>query len=191
MLLTLSGPSAAGKTTLSRFLKTCCNASELPSYTTRSRRKGEATDYYRFLTVQEYAQYELRGELVLQDEFANARYGTRKEDLQTAIQDDALWVADFTSTSVIDCIRSGYVPTISLFLYISKAMSRERMLLRGDNANEIQARLDAFAGELEGGVRLGTITPDLIFLDASLRLSEVEHKVRGVVSAMRQNRRWP
>lgn len=188
MLITLSGPSGAGKTTISKYLSGCVDACEVPSYTTRPRRKSESGTYYRFLSTQEYALSAQHGDFILEDEVANAKYGTRKEDLDAAMNDERLWIADFTCTSVIDCIRGGYLPSLSLFLYVSKALCQERMLQRGDDNNKIQIRLGVFEAELEAAVRLATMTHHLVFIDAAQALSAVERRVVDVVNLLKMRR---
>ena len=186
MLITLSGPSGAGKTTLSAFLKSRYGGSELPSYTTRPRRQSETSDYYRFLSGQEYAELSSRGEFALEDEFCNAKYRTRGKDLAIAIHDDKFWIADFTCASVIDSIRSGHTPSLALFLYISKALSQERMRRRGDEESGVQTRIDGYFAELETGVQLATLTQAVAFVDASHALAIVQERIENAVNSLKR-----
>ena len=113
----------------------------------------------------------------MDDDFSNSKYGTKRADLFTAANDGNIWIADLTSSSVIETIALGYYPRLCLFLYVPQTLCRERMLHRGDKAATIESRIASFMTEIEAGVLLATVAPATAFIDASKNLSTVQSQV--------------
>jgi guanylate kinase len=82
-ILTLTGPSCAGKTTLARRLIESGRFDEAVSVTTRTRREGEINGIdYRFVSRQEFDEMRARGELVEAIEFGGNCYGLPASEFQ-------------------------------------------------------------------------------------------------------------
>ena len=76
LMLVLSSPSGAGKTTLSRMLLTVERGLELSiSVTTRPRRRGEVNGrHYHFIDRKRFDQLVRHGDLMLGHEIGNAAF---------------------------------------------------------------------------------------------------------------------
>jgi guanylate kinase len=102
LLLVMSSPSGAGKTTLSRkLLATDKNITMSVSVTTRSPRPGEVEgkDYF-FITKDRFAQMRDRGELLEYAEVFGNFYGTPKKPVEEALAKgrDVLFDIDWQGT---------------------------------------------------------------------------------------------
>src|SRR5215472_6149529 len=89
LMLVLSSPSGAGKTTLSRFLLSADRNVELSiSVTTRSKRRGEINGRdYHFIDSARFDEMVRRSELLEWAEVFGHRYGTRRaQDSKTVIE---------------------------------------------------------------------------------------------------------
>lgn len=86
ILVTLTGPSCSGKSTLEKLLKGR-GFTSLISVTTRKPRAGEVDGVsYYFLDHDEFAALERAGELVEQVEFNGNRYGVTKSEMNRAYE---------------------------------------------------------------------------------------------------------
>lgn len=98
LLLVISSPSGAGKTTLTRRLSAEFNIGFSVSYTTRKARLGEVDgkDYW-FVTNERFDQMVAAGEFAEWAVVHGNRYGTCIETVRQAIQkgDDCLFDVDF------------------------------------------------------------------------------------------------
>ena len=102
LLLVMSSPSGAGKTTLSRkLLATDRNITMSVSVTTRSPRPGEVEgrDYF-FITKERFAQMRDRGELLEYAEVFGNFYGTPRKPVEEALARgrDVLFDIDWQGT---------------------------------------------------------------------------------------------
>lgn len=98
LLLVISSPSGAGKTTLSRQLAAEFNIGFSVSYTTRKPRTGEVEGKdYCFVTNDRFDQMVASGEFAEWAVVHGNRYGTCIETVRQAIQkgDDCLFDVDF------------------------------------------------------------------------------------------------
>lgn len=84
--ITLTGPSASGKTYLLNELVRRELITRVVSITTRKPRAGEVhgVEYY-FVTIDEYTQLETSGELVESISFNDTYYGTSKSEFKRAM----------------------------------------------------------------------------------------------------------
>jgi len=101
-ILTLSGVTASGKTSIARELiqgsvdKKLNSDHEfrmLRSYTTRNHRDSDLPWEYAYLTEDEFTRDE--NSFLWTNDYGGARYGTKRDDLETALQ------ADYTSIMIL------------------------------------------------------------------------------------------
>lgn len=178
MLITLSGPSGAGKTTLIKELVKENLVSPLKSYSTREPRGAAEDLYYYFKSEDEYKEMSCKGEFVLEDFVSNKWYGTKKSDLNEAIRNDSIWIADFTVQSVIDLVMQGVLPKLSVFLFVERSTSIARMRLRGDSEEKIITRQRQYDIEMENIVRISTIFNNVNFMSAEKSEIELLHEFK-------------
>src|SRR5262249_23559073 len=87
LMLVLSSPSGAGKTTLSRLLLTEDKFIELSiSVTTRPRRPGEVSGrHYHFIDADRFTAMARNGDLLEWAEVFGHRYGTPRQPVERAL----------------------------------------------------------------------------------------------------------
>jgi guanylate kinase len=102
LMLVLSSPSGAGKTTLSRMLLTTERNIELSiSVTTRPRRRGEVNGrHYHFIDRKRFDQLVKNGELLEYAEVFGNGYGTPRKPVERALKQgrDVLFDIDWQGT---------------------------------------------------------------------------------------------
>src|SRR6185503_3153037 len=102
LMLVLSSPSGAGKTTLSRMLLTSERGIELSiSVTTRARRRGEVNGrHYHFIDRKRFDQMVRGGELLEYAEVFGNGYGTPRKPVERALKAgrDVLFDIDWQGT---------------------------------------------------------------------------------------------
>src|SRR3954464_4737286 len=87
LMLVLSSPSGAGKTTLSRMLLTEERIALSISVTTRAKRPGEVHGrHYHFLGPTRFGQLRKKGELVEYAEVFGNFYGTPRKPVEKALK---------------------------------------------------------------------------------------------------------
>lgn len=89
MIITLTGASGTGKTTIARTLmERLPNALPLMSYTTRSPRPNDLPGDFSFISKQEFDEIASRDEFLWTAKVGDTRYATKKEDLKQAFADE-------------------------------------------------------------------------------------------------------
>jgi guanylate kinase len=149
MILTISGASGAGKTTIARaLLEQLSNAKFLHSYTTRSPRPTDIPGEFTYLTHGTFESMRQTDEFIWAADFGEASVGTRKSDLEKALRDrNKLWItvlipdvlprlyAFAKQIGKAECVHSIYIKSEC------DELLRERMLHRGDSESQIEERL--------------------------------------------------
>lgn len=172
MILTLTGASGTGKTTLANMLyQALPNALPLISYTTRKSRPTDLPGDYAFLSEQEFASMETHDDFLWTANVGETRYGTTKDSLRHALEDNSrihvMILVPETVPNVHDFAKSiGMADQVKSFLFEtpSSDVLRERMSGRGDDAESIQGRIET-TGAFESKARATGISfimiPDL------------------------------
>ena len=143
LLLVLSSPSGAGKTTLSRkLLEADPSISMSVSVTTRAQRPGEQDGRdYHFITKEKFAQLRDAGELLEYAEVFSNFYGTPRKPVEQALQagKDVLFDIDWQGTQQLaqvmeeDLVRVFILPP-------SAEMLRERLINRQQDSMSVVAK---------------------------------------------------
>jgi guanylate kinase len=143
LLLVLSSPSGAGKTTLSRkLLEADPSISMSVSVTTRAQRPGEQDGRdYHFITKEKFAQLRDAGELLEYAEVFGNFYGTPRKPVEQALQagKDVLFDIDWQGTQQLaqvmeeDLVRVFILPP-------SAEMLRERLINRQQDSMSVVAK---------------------------------------------------
>jgi guanylate kinase len=152
LMLVLSSPSGAGKTTLSRMLLKADRNIELSvSVTTRPRRRGEVNGRdYHFIDRSRFDAMVKRAELLEWAEVFGNCYGTPRGPVEKALQAgrDVLFDIDWQGTQQLrEKSRSDLV---SVFILPPSVTELERRLKRRaqDSRDVIGARMAKAAGEM-------------------------------------------
>jgi len=152
LMLVLSSPSGAGKTTLSRLLLRSDRKVELSiSVTTRPKRRGETDGRdYHFIDHGRFDDMVARGELLEWAEVFGHRYGTPRAPVIKALQvgRDVLFDIDWQGTQQLR--EKARTDLVSVFILPPTAKELERRLRRRaqDSRTVIGSRMAKAAGEM-------------------------------------------
>ena len=152
LMLVLSSPSGAGKTTLSRLLLRSDRKVELSiSVTTRPKRRGEINGRdYQFIDHARFDAMIARGELLEWAEVFGHRYGTPRQPVTKALQAgrDVLFDIDWQGTQQLSKNESAHL--VSVFILPPSAQELGRRLKRRaqDSKEVIRSRMAKAAGEM-------------------------------------------
>jgi guanylate kinase len=186
LLLVMSSPSGAGKTTLSRALLAADkNISMSVSVTTRPSRPGEidGKDYY-FLTKNKFIEMRDAGELLEWAEVFGNFYGTPKKPVLDALKEgrDVLFDIDWQGTQQLaqamddDLVRIFILPPGAEEL-------RERLIKRAqDSASVVAKRMAEASKEISHW-------PEYDYVIVNSDLAESNAQVRAILAAERLKRR--
>jgi guanylate kinase len=152
LMLVLSSPSGAGKTTLSRLLLRSDRKVELSiSVTTRPKRRGEIDGRdYHFIDRGRFDDMVARGELLEWAEVFGHRYGTPRAPVIKALHAgrDVLFDIDWQGTQQLR--EKARTDLVSVFILPPTAKELERRLKRRaqDSKTVIGSRMAKAAGEM-------------------------------------------
>jgi guanylate kinase len=152
LMLVLSSPSGAGKTTLSRMLLERDSIVVLSiSVTTRKPRPGEVEGRdYQFIDARTFDAMVVRGDLLEWAEVFGERYGTPRQPVERALAmgRDVLFDIDWQGTQQLR--EKGRDDLVSVFVLPPSIADLERRLrTRAQDAdNVIRARMSKAANEM-------------------------------------------
>jgi guanylate kinase len=186
ILLVMSSPSGAGKTTLSRkLLATDTNVTMSVSVTTRSPRSGEVEgkDYY-FITKDRFTQMRDRNELLEWAEVFGNFYGTPRKPVEEALGKgrDVLFDIDWQGTQQLaqamedDLVRIFILPPSSDEL-------QDRLINRAQDSSSVVAKRMAEAS------REISHWPEYDYVIVNDSVEESHAQIVAVLSAERLRRR--
>ncbi len=152
MLLVVSAPSGAGKTTIVKeILKAYPNFGFSVSATTRSKRPGEVDgkDYF-FLPRSEFEKKIAAGELVEHEEIYSNYYGTLKSEVEKALSNGKDIVFDVDVNGGLS-IKNKFPEAVLIFIKPPSIETlRNRLKGRGSETDEqIDRRMERVEMELE------------------------------------------
>ena len=144
LMLILSSPSGAGKTTLTRLLlqKKDCDLTLSVSVTTRARRSSEADGiHYHFIAPDRFEAMRDRDELLEWAEVHGHHYGTPRGPVEAVVSGgrDMLFDIDYQGTQQVRSKAPGDVVTIFI-LPPSMRELRARLERRAEDGAEVIAR---------------------------------------------------
>src|SRR3954447_2620070 len=152
ILLVVSSPSGAGKTTLAHLLAQNERLEFSVSYTTRAPRPGEREGVdYKFVTEDEFSRMIERGEFA---EWANVhgnRYGTAVHTVSRALEDGKDYLFDIDYQGGAQIRRQWPDESVLVFILPPSMAELERRLRRRatDSPEAIDRRLAMATRELE------------------------------------------
>jgi guanylate kinase len=150
LMLVLSSPSGAGKTTLSRMLLDAESNIELSiSVTTRPMRPGEVNGrHYHFIDRKRFDQLKQKGDLLEHAEVFGNFYGTPRKPVERALKQgrDVLFDIDWQGTQQLRESAADDLVSVFLLPPSSSELARRLHTRAQDDKKVIQARM-AKAGD--------------------------------------------
>lgn len=136
MNIFLTGKSAAGKTSVARYLADNFRYEEAISCTTRPMREGEidGKDYY-FLTEAEFTEKEQNNEFIETTTYRNWHYGTLKQEFYR--EENLIFVIEPVGLRLF---RRQNIEGIYFYIDTEDTTRYIRQLLRGDDIQEVARR---------------------------------------------------
>jgi guanylate kinase len=188
IMLVVSSPSGAGKTTLTRnLLKEEQNISLSISVTTRARRASEIQNvHYQFISRRQFEQMRDSGDLLEWAQVHGNFYGTPREPVERALAkgDDVLFDIDWQGTQQL--CKKARSDVVSVFvLPPSAAELKARLERRAEDNTEI------IAGRLRNAIEeIGHWTEyDYVLINRDLDKSFL--RLRAILNASRLKRSVP
>jgi guanylate kinase len=152
LMLVLSSPSGAGKTTIARrLLEQEKDIEPSISHTTRKKRKGEkeGTDYH-FIGEDEFSRMRHQGAFLEWAVVFDQHYGTTREPVERALREgrDVLFDVDWQGANSLREVASDDVVTVFI-LPPSMAALEKRLQDRAEDSNEVvQRRMRGASSEI-------------------------------------------
>lgn len=186
LLLVMSSPSGAGKTTLSRrLLAADPNIAMSVSVTTRAPRPGEVNGKdYHFITHDEFARLRDRGDLLEYAEVFGNFYGTPKRPVTEALQAgrDVLFDIDWQGTQQLGAAMGEDLVRIFI-LPPSAEELRERLIGRAqDSASTVAKRMAKAADEISHW-------PEYDYVIVNENIDTASAEIEAILRAERLRRR--
>ncbi len=185
LMLVLSSPSGAGKTTLSRMLLKADRGVELSvSVTTRLRRPGEVDGRdYHFIDQPRFDAMVKSGKLLEWAEVFGHRYGTPRHPVEKALRSgrDVLFDIDWQGTQQLS--EKARDDLVSVFILPPTVKELERRLQRRaqDSRAVIGSRMAKAAGEMSHW-------PEYDYVIVNRDKDEAFAEVRAILAAERLKR---
>lgn len=153
MLIVISAPSGAGKTTIAQMIRRHFPELEFSvSATTRPKRNNEqhGTDYY-FLSPEQFEEWEREGAFVETETVFGNRYGTLKSEIERRLHQDKHVLFDVDVKGALS-LRRAYPNDSVLIFLVPPSMDalQERLVHRNANSeSDIALRLERAEWELQ------------------------------------------
>jgi guanylate kinase len=185
LMLVLSSPSGAGKTTLSRMLLKADRGVELSvSVTTRLKRRGEIDGRdYHFIDRARFNAMVKAGDLLEWAEVFNHCYGTPRRPVEKALRAgrDVLFDIDWQGTQQLR--EKARDDLVSVFILPPSATELEHRLKRRaqDSKDVIRARMAKAAGEMSHW-------PEYDYVVVNRDIDEAFGEIRNILGAERRKR---
>ncbi|HYC02536.1 MAG TPA: guanylate kinase [Azospirillaceae bacterium] len=186
LMLVLSSPSGAGKTTISRrLMEQDGNLCMSVSATTRAKRPGEVAGVdYHFVDLTEFDLMVNRGQLLEYAKVFGNYYGTPREAVEGYLRNgrDVLFDIDWQGTQQL--AEKARDDLVSVFILPPSAHELERRLTSRaqDSAQEIAKRMSKAADEMSHWAEY-----DYVIVNRDI--DESVERVRGILNSERLKRR--
>ena len=185
LLIVLSSPSGAGKSTISRMLLAADQEVEMSiSATTRPKRPGERDDVdYHFVSDEEFDRLVAEGEFVEWAPVFGYRYGTPKAPVKAALKAgrDILFDIDWQGTQQLQAAMGEDLVRIFI-LPPSRAELERRLHTRGTDSEQVIAdRMSRAASEISHW-------PEYDYVLVNRDTAECLAEVKAIVAAERLKR---
>jgi guanylate kinase len=149
LIFVFTGPHGAGRKTVAEMSGSTLEMKQVISCTTRPKRPAEVEgqDYY-FLTPDEFADAEARGEFVELSTINNHFYGIRNNDIQRMFltSGSIYLILNRFGASTLKKLYGDKV--VRIFIYANRDILEKRMRESGDSEADIQLYLSHYEEEM-------------------------------------------
>ncbi|HVY12919.1 MAG TPA: guanylate kinase [Alphaproteobacteria bacterium] len=186
LMLVLSSPSGAGKTTIARaILQSDDNTTMSVSCTTRKKRPGEVAGVdYHFIEAEKFNLMVNRGEFLEHATVFGNMYGTPRDPVEKTlgVGGDVLFDIDWQGTQQL--AEKAREDLVSVFILPPSAQELERRLIARaqDDKSEIQRRMQKASDEMSHWAEY-----DYVIVNHDI--TESVNKVKGILQSERLRRR--
>jgi len=176
MIIVVSGPGGVGKgTVVERLLEADPRLWLSRSWTTRSRRPGEAADAYTFVDRETFERYSAEGGFLERAEFLDNLYGTPMPQTEPGL--DVVLEIDVQGAAQV---KQHHPEALLIFLEApSRDVQMQRLTGRGDPTEVAARRVAKADSEAGAGRDLGA---HLVVNDD---LEQAVHEIEAVIAAAR------
>jgi guanylate kinase len=185
LMLVLSSPSGAGKTTLSRLLLKADRGVELSvSVTTRPKRRGEVDGRdYHFIDRSRFEAMVKSGELLEWAEVFNHCYGTPRRPVEKALRAgrDVLFDIDWQGTQQLREKARDDLVSVFILPPSAKELGRRLKSRAQDSKDVIGTRMAKAAGEMSHW-------PEYDYVVVNRDVEEAFDEVQAILAAERRKR---
>lgn len=185
LMLVLSSPSGAGKTTLAgRLVDEDDNITMSVSHTTREKRKGEKDGRdYHFVDKDTFTRMRDQGEFLEWAVVFDNYYGTTRKPVEQALADgrDVLFDIDWQGAEKLRKNSEGDVVTVFILPPSARALE-ERLTIRAEDSEEVvRKRIRGASNEIPHW-------EDYDYVIVNYEVEQSAAAVRAILTAERQRR---
>jgi len=150
MIFVFTGPDGSGRKTIADMVGATLGMHKVLSYTTRAPRAGEAPgqDYY-FISPEEFAACEERGEFVESVELDGVKYGIKEAEIDELFREKR-FVYLILNAKGAKILKDKYGDLVSrIFIYIDKNLVIERQRKAGASEELIEQHLRHYEEDMD------------------------------------------
>jgi len=141
-IITLTGESGTGKTTITKMLLEHPGFSLVRSTTTRQARSSDLPQEYQYVSLPEFSEIEKQSRFIWTATYAGNHYGTQYRHLDEILTSDQYGIMILVPETVpkLFAYTSAFIP---FFLRTPpEEVLRKRLVHRGDKEEDIERRLN-------------------------------------------------
>ena len=149
LIVTITGFSATGKSTVQKMLDSSGVAVEVLSHTNRPKRGDD--DRRIFVSTEEFQEMEKEGRFCQVVEYDGYRYALERARIQKILETGEVPLLDVSQAGLQQIVDADLAPVLSVFLTASPAQLKARLLQRKDpDPTVVRRRLNRALAEAEG-----------------------------------------